>query len=185
MGCQSSKDTKAVITHIKKQDQKINNLIQINQALQQKLTDLQMNTLSEGKHSLETNDLTNLIDARFNKLEKTVEKMHHDVKAKLFEGITDNLDKDSGVRNDKSLSLNFAQETNPIRNSLPPIKDIDPQWKDLLDESNDLGTRVTIEKALPKRFYPEHRRSSKSIERVAGIVNHNQIQIEMDNIRVN
>ena len=56
----------------------------------------------------------------------------------------------------------------------------------LLDESNDLGTRVTIEKVVPRRNYPEQRGSTKSVERAFGglantnFVNHNQIQIEME-----
>jgi len=56
-----------------------------------------------------------------------------------------------------------------------------------LDESNDFGTRVTIEKMAPRRNYPEQRGSSKSVEKVErvglgsiNIVNHHQIQIEME-----
>lgn len=59
--------------------------------------------------------MTNLkttIDVRFNKLEKTVEKIHNEFKLKLLEGIVDNIDdKNNANQNpDKSLSLDFEKE---------------------------------------------------------------------------
>ena len=75
--------------------------------------------------------MTNLIESRFNKLEKTVEKMHHDVKAKLFEGVTDNLDRDNEPKMDRSLTLNFASEALPRKSNGKPV---DPQWKDVKNQ---------------------------------------------------
>jgi len=54
--------------------------------------------------------------------------MHHDVKAKLFEGITDNLDRDvEEGKPDKSLTLNFEKENIPQR-----INPNEAQWKDVM-----------------------------------------------------
>jgi len=112
MGCQSSKD---VVSRIQEQDKKIDDLIQINKKLEQRLADMNNDIRNDGKPANDTHDLTNLkttIDTRFNKLEKTVEKIHNEFKLKLLEGIVDNLDeKQPGERNqDNSLSLNFEKE---------------------------------------------------------------------------
>ncbi len=59
-------------------------------------------------------ELTNLkgtIELRFNKLEKTVEKMHNEFKLKLFDGIVDNLEEGEGGKNvNGSLSLDYEKE---------------------------------------------------------------------------
>jgi len=92
MGCQSSKD---VVSRIQEQDKKIDDLIQINKKLEQRLADMNNDIRNDGKPANDTHDLTNLkttIDTRFNKLEKTVEKIHNEFKLKLLEGIVDNLD---------------------------------------------------------------------------------------------
>jgi len=53
--------------------------------------------------------------------------MHNEVKAKLFEGMTDNLDRDLDEgKGDKSLTLNFEKENMPQKNN-----PADAQWKDV------------------------------------------------------
>src|SRR5690349_6462520 len=59
-------------------------------------------------------DITNLkttIDARFSKLEKTVEKVHNEFRLKLFEGIADNINGDEASNKpEESLDLDFGRE---------------------------------------------------------------------------
>jgi len=53
--------------------------------------------------------------------------MHNEVKAKLFEGMTDNLDRDLDEgKGDKSLTLNFEKENMPQKTN-----PADAQWKDV------------------------------------------------------
>jgi hypothetical protein len=59
--------------------------------------------------------LTNLkstIDYRFNKLEKTVAKIHHEFKLKLFDGIVENIDGINDPKNqvNGSLTLDYGRE---------------------------------------------------------------------------
>lgn len=66
---------------------------------------------------------------RFNKLEKTVERIHNEFKLKLFDGIVDNLDdgQEPNKEHGASLTLNFEKEkTEPVK------KPGDPQWNDVL-----------------------------------------------------
>ena len=80
------------------------------------------------------NDLTNLkttIDYRFNKLEKTVEKIHNELRVKLFEGVVDNLGEKKANNNpNESLSLNFEKEPTGKMNGQIKKTD-DPNWKDV------------------------------------------------------
>ena len=74
-----------------------------------------------------------MLDARFTKLEKTVEKIHNEFKTKLFEGIAENVeaDKENEVQ-DRSLSLNFAIEQAMQRAATPKTSGKDPQWNDVI-----------------------------------------------------
>jgi len=76
-------------------------------------------------------NLKTTIDTRFNKLEKTVEKIHNEFKVKLFEGITEkqNNGKENNSRN-KSLTLNFDKE-NPGKATPKPKKEGDVHWNDV------------------------------------------------------
>lgn len=66
-----------------------------------------------------------MLDQRFTKLEKTVEKIHQEFKLKLFEGVTDNLDEHDKV--ERSLTLNFAGENGAQREKVA-----NTQWKDVI-----------------------------------------------------
>jgi len=145
MGCSSSKDIKEII---KKQNEKIDNLVQINENLRHKINELPMNSHSDGKHANETADLTNLkttIDSRFNKLERNVEKIHNDLRNKLFEGVVDNLgDRNDQYRPNDSLSLNFEREAINKNNDYRKNSD-DAAWKDLLNDTNTTANRIVYE----------------------------------------
>lgn len=73
------------------------------------------------------NDLTNLkttIDHRFSKIEDAVQKMHTDLKLKLFEGVIDNNDRNQNNKRDESLSLNFDKENMQRGGEDQPWKDV-------------------------------------------------------------
>lgn len=74
-----------------------------------------------------------MLDARFTKLERTVEKIHNEFKTKLFEGIAENVegDQENEVQN-RSLSLNFAHEQGEQRAVTPKTYGKDPQWHDVI-----------------------------------------------------
>lgn len=79
-------------------------------------------------------DITNLkstIDSRFNKLERNVEKIHNDLRNKLFEGVVDNLgDRNGQYHPNDSLSLNFEREVITKNNDYRKNSDEAP-WKDV------------------------------------------------------
>jgi len=142
MGCSTSKD---VMSRIKDQEKKIDDLITINQQLQSRLGEMHRHQLGNGsKNGNETNsDLTSLrttIDLRFTKLEKTVERIHNDFKSKMFD--------DNGIEIGQAPNTNNALKANEeISLSLELSKDIrvneirpaaHNEWNDLLhDETNN------------------------------------------------
>ena len=81
-------------------------------------------------------NLKSTIDSRFNKLERNVEKIHNDLRNKLFEGVVDNLgDRNDQYRPDNSLSLNFEREAITNNNNYRKNSD-DAPWKDVLYSIN-------------------------------------------------
>ena len=80
------------------------------------------------------NDLTNLkttIDHRFGKIEETVQKMHTELKLKLFEGVVDNLDRNTNNNPNESLSLNFDKE-NQQKGPYDKKEEEQTPWKDVI-----------------------------------------------------
>jgi hypothetical protein len=152
MGCSSSHDQE-VVTQIKDQQKRIDELIKKNEVLEKRLGEYPVSMSHLGKNTSENgSDLTILrttIESRFNKLEKTVERIHNDFKTKIFEGLLENnvevgqaltphvtqlnnnqnLNK-SEANGEVTLSFDFEKEpkTNEVKPSPSP-------WNDLLHDS--------------------------------------------------
>jgi hypothetical protein len=77
------------------------------------------------------------VDSRFTKLEKTVEKIHEDFKAKIFEGLPKNASNiDIGPEQQQkngSMTLDFDKENKKLMLVVKSSMGINMQWNDVFD----------------------------------------------------
>ena len=160
MGCNSSKHVRSRIKEqvptqnvrlLICQQAKIDELINKNQELEERLKKMQEDKAIEPQADnkvveiypvirliMQQDDLTGLkstVDHRFTKLEKTMEKIHEDLKAKIFEGLAKNagnVNEQQQQHQNGSLTLDFDQEYKKLmlaKNSMQIM--INMPWKDV------------------------------------------------------